>query len=137
MYVTSNELKFKVARQALRNSSITLEPRSLNTPEIQSKHVEEIAEWSAIWASQQLNQPVVIMDAGYYIEALNGFPGPFIKFVNDWFYEDDYHNLLWGKNNRQIIIRDYLAYCCPNENQWFFVNYIKEKQPPKLVAKKA
>lgn len=29
-----------------------------------------------------LNQSVVVMDVGYYIEAINGFPGPFIKYLN-------------------------------------------------------
>jgi XTP/dITP diphosphohydrolase len=120
VYVTSNEVKFKVAQQALQNSRITLERKSLNTPEIQSRHVEEIAEWSAIWSSQQLNQPVVVMDAGYYIEVLNGFPGPFIKFVNEWLSADDYLNLLKGKTNRRVIIRDCLAYCRPNEKPTVF-----------------
>lgn len=50
--VTSNEQKFKVAMQPLQNSSISLERKSLNTPETQSNRVEEIVEWSAIWASQ-------------------------------------------------------------------------------------
>ncbi len=120
VYVTSNELKFKVAMQSLQDSGISLERKSLNVPEIQSTSVEEIAEWSAIWASQHLNQPVVVMDAGYYIEALNGFPGPFIKFVNGWFSADDYLNLLQGKSNRRVIIRDCLAYCRPNEKPTIF-----------------
>lgn len=120
VYVTGNELKFKVTQQALQGSGISLERKALNTPEIQSTHVEEIAEWSSVWASQHLNQPVVVMDAGYYIEALNGFPGPFIKFVNEWFSADDYLNLLKGKSNRRVIIRDCLAYCCPNEKPTVF-----------------
>lgn len=114
IYVTSNAIKFRVAAQALQNSGISLQQKSLNTPEIQSSRVEEIAEWSAIWASQHLNQPVVVMDAGFYIAALNGFPGPFIKFVNEWFSAEDYLNLMQGKNNRRVTIRDCLAYCRPN-----------------------
>ena len=120
IYVTSNELKFKVARQSLQDSGISLERKSLQTPEIQSSRVEEIAEWSAIWASQHLNQPVVVTDVGYYIEALNGFPGPFIKYVNEWFTAEDYLNLLQGKSNRKATIRDCLAYCRPNEKPVIF-----------------
>ena len=120
IYVTGNELKFKVAIQVLQNSGICLERISLDTPEIQSKHVEEVAEWSAIWASRQLNKPVVVMDAGFYIEALHGFPGPFIRFVNEWFCADDYLHLLQGKSNRRVVIRDCLAYCHPNEKPTIF-----------------
>ncbi len=120
VYVTSNKLKFEVALRALNGSSIVLERKSIDTPEIQSQRVEEIAEFSASWACQQLNQPVVVLDAGYYIEALNGFPGPFIKFVNEWFRANDFLNLLQSKDNRQIVIRDCLAYCCPNEKPIVF-----------------
>lgn len=120
VYVTGNELKFKVALQALLGTGIFLERKSLNTPEIQSSRVEEIAEWSAVWASRQLNQPVVVMDAGYYIEALNGFPGPFIKYVNEWFSAEDYLNLMRGKANRRVVLRDCLAYGRPNEKPTLF-----------------
>jgi XTP/dITP diphosphohydrolase len=120
VYLTTNEIKFNVALQALNDSCIALERKSVDTPEIQSKSVEEIAEFSARWASQQLNQPVVVLDAGYYIEALNGFPGPFIKFVNEWFSAEDYLNLLVGKANRRVIIRDCLAYCSPKERPIVF-----------------
>jgi XTP/dITP diphosphohydrolase len=113
IYVTGNALKFRVAEQALQGSGIVLEQASLRTPEIQSEQVDEIARWSAVWASRKLGKPVVVMDAGFYIEALNGFPGPFIKFVNKWFSADDYLNLMMGKSDRSVSIHDCLAYCRP------------------------
>jgi len=51
---------------------------------------------------------------------LNGFPGPFIKFVNQWFSAEDYVNLMQGKTNRTIIIQDCLAYCTPGEEPVIF-----------------
>ncbi len=114
-YVTGNEIKFKVAEEVLRESGILLRQENLRTPEIQSRRVEEVAEYSAIWASQYLEQPVVVTDAGFYIEALNGFPGPFIKFINEWFSAQDFLSLMQGKNNRRVLIRDCLAYCQPSE----------------------
>jgi XTP/dITP diphosphohydrolase len=120
IYVTGNPLKFKVAVRFFEGSRISLESRDLSTPEIQSSRVEEIAEWSAAWACRSLNRPVVVMDAGYYIEALNGFPGPFIKFVNEWFSAEDYLNLMQGKTNRRVVIRDCLAYCRPKEKPAIF-----------------
>ena len=120
VYVTGNEVKFKVALQALAGSRITLERISLHLPEIQSSSVEEIAGWSAEWAGRELNRPVVVMDAGYYIESLNGFPGPFIKYVNDWFSAGDYLNLLQGKTDRRVTVRYCLAYCQPREKPVLF-----------------
>lgn len=120
VYVTSNELKFRVAAQSLQDSGIVLDRRALHTPEIQSSQVEEIAAWSAVWACHQLGQPVVTLDVGYSIEALNGFPGPFIKYVNEWFTAEDYLNLMRGKPDRRVAIREALAYCRPGEQPVLF-----------------
>lgn len=114
IYVTGNSVKFDVALETFANTGINLLQMKLDTPEIQSKSVQEVAMYSARWASKQLNKPVIVTDAGFYIEALNGFPGPFIKYVNEWFSADDFVNLVKGKNNRSIIIQDCLAYCNPD-----------------------
>ncbi|MBZ9635186.1 non-canonical purine NTP pyrophosphatase [Clostridium sp. FP1] len=127
VYVTSNDIKFNVASKVFMNTEIVLLQKNLSTPEIQSKSVQEVAMYSASWASKQLNQPVIVTDAGFYIEALNGFPGPFIKFVNEWFSVDDYINLMQGKTNRTIIIQDCLAYCHPDEKSVVFTGSYRGK----------
>ena len=114
IFVTSNEIKFEVAAQVFHSSGISLKQMRLCPPEIQSNCTDEIAEYSAMWACQRLNQPVVTTDAGFYIEALNGFPGPFIKFVNEWFSAQDFLNLMQDRENRRVMIRDCLAYCQPD-----------------------
>lgn len=120
IYVTGNNVKYDVALKAFTNTGIVLLQKKLATPEIQSKSVQEVAMYSVSWASKELNQPVIVTDAGFYIEALNGFPGPFIKFVNEWFSADDFINLMKGKTNRTIIIQDCLAYCYPGEEPVVF-----------------
>lgn len=120
IYVTGNKVKFEVALKTFANTDISLLQLKLDTPEIQSKSVQEVAMYSARWASEQLNKPVIVTDAGFYIEALNGFPGPFIKYVNEWFSADDFVNLLKGKNNRSILIQDCLAYCHPHSEPLAF-----------------
>jgi len=127
VYVTGNETKFSVATETFVNTGITLLQKKLDTPEIQSKSVEEVAKYSASWASKKLGKPVIVTDAGFFIEALNGFPGPFIKFINKWFSVEDYMNLMKGKTNRRIIIQDCLAYCSPNEEPIVFTgSYVGE-----------
>ncbi|WP_102401857.1 non-canonical purine NTP pyrophosphatase [Haloimpatiens massiliensis] len=127
VYVTGNDVKFNVALQVFTNTGIVLLQEKLSTPEIQSKNVQEVAIYSASWASKQLNKPVIVTDAGFYIEALNGFPGPFIKFVNEWFSAEDYINLMQEKNNRTIIIQDCLAYCCPDGEPVVFTGSYRGK----------
>lgn len=124
-YVTGNDIKFCIAKKVFQDTGINLIQKSLDTPEIQSKRVEDIAVFSAKWASKELNQAVVVTDAGFYIEALNGFPGPFIKFVNEWFSADDYLNLMSRQTNRAIIVRDCLVYCHPNKEPIAFIGEYK------------
>lgn len=115
VYVTGNKIKFQVASQVMSESGINLIQASLQVPEIQSPQVEEVVKYSVSWASQRLGQPVAVTDAGFYVEVLNGFPGPFIRYVNEWFSAQDYLNLMDGKEDRRVIVRDCLAYCHPAE----------------------
>ncbi len=41
------------------------------------------------------------MDRGFYIEGLNGFPGPFIKYINKWLTPEQVLSLLGENNNRK------------------------------------
>ena len=119
-YVTGNKIKFQVASHVMSGSGIDLVQVNLQVPEIQSPHVEEVVRHSAIWASQQVDQPFVITDAGFYIEALNGFPGPFIRHTNDWLSAEDYLNLMVGREDRRMTVRECLAYCVPAEEPVLF-----------------
>ena len=95
-YLTGNRFKFHVAQQALLGTELVLEQNRLAVPEIQSNSVRDIAEFSAQWASTQLDHPFIVTDAGFYIDALNGFPGPFVKYVNQWFSVEDLLRLEHG-----------------------------------------
>lgn len=124
-YITGNKMKFEVASQVFKDTGIILSQKKLDTPEIQSKSVEDVAIYSAVWACKELNQSVFVTDAGFCIEALKGFPGPFIKYTNEWFSAEDYLNLMQGKSNRNVIIKDCLAYCKPNEKPIVFTGSFK------------
>ncbi len=123
IFVTGNSYKFEVAQKSLEGSSVELIQQKLDTPEIQSTSVEEVASYSAKWASEKLGQPVAVTDAGYFIEALSGFPGPYIKYINQWLTADDIVNLMEGKPNRKVIAKDCLAYCEPGKEP---VTFTKE-----------
>jgi XTP/dITP diphosphohydrolase len=113
--LTGNRFKFEVAQWALRDIPVVLEQVRLPVPEIQSNSVQEIAEFSAQWAATQIAQPFFLTDAGFYIDALNGFPGPFIKFINQWFNTEDIQWLMHDKSYRHMTVQDCLAYVIPGE----------------------
>jgi len=121
-YVTGNQYKFQVAREALKDTDIKVVQNLLETPEVQSDDVSEIASFSARWAADRLNTPVLVSDVGYFIKSLNGFPGPFIKWTNKWLNSADYLRLLQNVADRSVEVRECLAFCHPGEKSVCFVD---------------
>ncbi|MGH3889930.1 MAG: non-canonical purine NTP pyrophosphatase [Pseudonocardiaceae bacterium] len=80
-FVTGNAGKFATAREHLASLGVELEQVTLDLDEIQSSSVQEVALHKAQQAFRALRRPVIIEDSGFYIDELNGFPGPSVKFV--------------------------------------------------------
>lgn len=125
IFVTGNRYKFQVAQKATRGGMIKLIQKKLEMPEIQAESVEDVAAFSAMWAADVLKKPVVVSDGGCYIDALNGFPGPFIKYIDGWLTPKDLLNTMKGKKNRQVVWKDCLAYCEPGKKPKAFTCYFK------------
>ena len=77
LFVTSNENKWREAQLILGRS---LDRITLELPEVQAATTMEVAREKAKVAYALLKRPVIIEDAGVELTALNGFPGPFIKY---------------------------------------------------------
>lgn len=124
-YVTTNSYKFQNAKKffdGLDSTDFELVQYDLETPEVQEESVEKVAVSSAKWVSSQIGEPAVSMDVGFCINAFNGFPGPFLKYVNNWLQPDDILRLLKGKEDRSAFFIDALAYSTPEgETQVFTV----------------
>ena len=54
---------------------------ALEIPELRSDDVCEIARGKAIFAFDELRIPVIVDDTGFFIDALEGFPGPYAAYV--------------------------------------------------------
>lgn len=54
---------------------------ALELPEYRSDDVGEIARGKAEYAWTQLKTPLIVDDTGFFIDALNGFPGPYAAYV--------------------------------------------------------
>ena len=79
-FVTGNQNKLREFQQIL---GVDLVNEPLDLPEIQSLDIEKIASYKAEEAYEILKKPVMIEDTGLYLEALNDFPGPLVKFFLD------------------------------------------------------
>jgi S-adenosylmethionine:tRNA ribosyltransferase-isomerase len=80
-FVTGNAGKFATAREHLAPVGVELEQVVLDLDEIQSSSVQEVALHKAQHAFRALRRPVIVEDSGFYIDELNCFPGPSVKFV--------------------------------------------------------
>ena len=121
-FVTTNKLKFEIAKSFFEKLSGEYEllQLAIDTPEIQDESVEEIARQSAVWAAKETNEPCIKMDVGFFIAALNGFPGPFVKYVNDWLNQDDFLKLMQDKDDRSAYFEDATAIGYPDGSSKVF-----------------
>jgi non-canonical purine NTP pyrophosphatase (RdgB/HAM1 family) len=76
--VSGNRGKIAEARLA---AWADLPAAELDLPEIQSLDMMEILRGKAAAAWEALRRPVVVEEAGLELAALNGFPGPLVKWM--------------------------------------------------------
>lgn len=98
VFVTSNENKFKEFQRILGGDISRI---NLELEELQEMDLELIVEHKAKQAYAMMKMPVIVEDAGLFLDAWGGFPGPFTK----WFDETaGYASLptFVPKNNRGV-----------------------------------
>jgi XTP/dITP diphosphohydrolase len=80
-FATDNIHKFNEARKVLAEYKMAVGMLRAKAFEIQSDNLEEIAKTSVVDAFERCNLPLIVEDAGLFIDALNGFPGPYSAYV--------------------------------------------------------
>ena len=108
-FVTSNIHKAEEAAGILHDICI-VEHVNLEIPELRSDNISEIALAKAAYAYSLLKRPVVTDDTGFFISALNGFPGPCSAYVQKTIGNSGILNLLAGHSNRHAWFETGIAY---------------------------
>ena len=119
-YVTGNWAKIALAKQFLEPLGFEIDNVKMETPEIQADDVIEVSKYSAKWAAEKLNCPVLKNDSGLFVEGLKGFPGVYSKYVDETLGEDGLLKLMEGIENRKAYFKESLAYCYPGEEPVVF-----------------
>jgi len=125
LLVTTNKKraeKYKIFFQE-HNINLDFDVLDQETPEIQSDNVKAVAEFSARWACQNYNLPVIKEDSSFEIPSLNNFPGVFVKFINQWIKAEGYVNLLLNQKDRRAGWHNVLTYCEPGGEMISFDAY--------------
>ncbi len=108
-YVTTNEGKIREAREYL--GAETIEQLDYDYEEIQKPNLGPIAAHGAREAYRQTNGPVIVDDAGLFIDGLAGFPGPYSSYVEDTLGVERVWEIAENLESRDASFRCVLAYC--------------------------
>ena len=80
-FATGNVHKFTEARSVLSKQGISVGMLRVKAVEIQNEDLAKIAAESARDAFNRCHLPIIVEDAGLFVEALNGFPGPYAAYA--------------------------------------------------------
>jgi len=120
-FVTGNVHKFNEARRVLAEYEISTAMLNLEAIEIQADNIGNIARTSAADAAKKSNLPVFVEDAGLFIRALNGFPGPYSSYVYRTVSTRGILKLMENEKNRDAYFLSVVAF-----------SDLQERSEPKL-----
>jgi XTP/dITP diphosphohydrolase len=115
-FVTSNKGKFAEAQAILGG----LIQKDLGYTEIQADTLEEVASYGIREVMEKLQAPVMIEDAGLFIEGLEGFPGVYSAYVQKTIGNEGILRLMAKASNRQAFFRSVVCYTEPGEGPFMF-----------------
>lgn len=129
-FCTGNKGKIAYLRQALSPYEITVMQAELELVEPQFDHVADIAVYKAKQAFEKLQKPVVVEDSGLCIHALNGFPGPYTKYVSDHLKPEHIAKMMVEEEDRTAHFQAMLIYIDENGKDHKF----EEKIPASICT---
>ena len=110
-FATGNVHKFHEARSILTGLDIAVGMLRVKDTEIQSDSLVEIAQASALDAFKRCHLPVVVEDAGLFIDVLNGFPGPYAAYAYQTIGNKGLLKLIKNVENRKAVFQSAIVYC--------------------------
>lgn len=115
-FVTSNHGKVREARSYLDRP---VEQVDYDYTEIQAPELEPIATAGAREAFHELGgeEPVVVDDSGLFLDAFDGFPGPYSAYVEDTVGIEHVQQLVATTDDERAWFRSVVAYAYRDEDQ--------------------
>lgn len=110
IFVTGNSGKVKSLEVYISKYGYSVQQIKLDLIEPQGKDAKEIAMSKAIQAWQILKKALVVEDSSFHIKELNGFPGPYIKYLNEIFGANGILKITKSLNDRSCWFESALVY---------------------------
>lgn len=119
LFATGNPHKLREVQAIL---PIPVKQLDIEIIEIQGS-LEEIVRVKLEYAFRECKQPVVVEDVSAELEALNGFPGPYVKFAELSNGDGSLYKLLLGHGNKKALIRALVGYHDGKQMHFFEGSY--------------
>ncbi len=113
LFATNNVNKFSEARRALKDYGLAVGMIRLKSLEIQSESLQEIAKTSVEDVFSKIKLPVIVEDAGLFIDALNGFPGPYAAYAYKTIGNSGLLKLMKNVDSRKATFESNIACMSP------------------------
>ena len=115
-FVSSNYNKYLEAKTILNSFGMQVEFLKYECIEVQSDSLATVATAKAKDAFSKFARPVLVEDAGLFIDSLNGFPGPFSSYVFGTVGCKGILDLMNKQQNRAARFLSVVAYCDGYDN---------------------
>ena len=125
IFATHNLHKAQEVQTFFKPYPVLIKPQAWKTYEIQSNDLREIARLSALDAVNNSQLPTFVEDTGFYIEALNGFPGPYASYVYQTIGNPGILTLMQDQLNRNAYFKSIIAFCTPDTSPICFEGMIQ------------
>jgi len=132
-YATSGERKFDEIKDLIPEQ-LEIKQISSDYPEIQADDTDDVALFGAEWLAKKLNKAVFVDDMGMFIDALDGFPGPFTKQACKKIKPEGILRLLEGIKDRKAFFKVSLGFCEPGKKPVVFSGIRKGRISEKIIS---
>jgi len=116
---TGNHHKFEEAREVLSEMGVELRHMKVDRVEIQADDLATIAAFSLDQLAESKERPVVVEDAGLFIDRFGGFPGPYSSYVLDTIGLKGVLKLMEGVDERDASFGSVVAFRHGEETRCF------------------
>lgn len=103
-------MKFEIGQIFCKKAGVELDRLAVEIDEIQSNDSVYVIHKKAEAMFNLVKKPLVVSDDAWSIPALSGFPGAYMKDINDWLRPEDWITLMSKHNDKRIFLEQRLAY---------------------------
>jgi len=128
-FATGNKGKIESLKNYFKslNYEINIQAIDLDLIEPQENSVKEVSITKAKQAFEKLKKPVIVNDGGVCIEALNGFPGVYTKYICHTIGAKGILKLLENEKNRNAYFQSTTSFVNEKGEIFNFENQISKK----------